>query len=264
MSSTSMSRLFIERPVGTATLMIALVFFGFMGFKKLPVNELPNVDFPTILVTAQLPGANPETMATTVATVLERQFSTIAGLDTMSSVSYDGSVRVTMQFNLERDIDAAAQDVQSAIAAVQRRLPRDMPSPPSFRKSNPAEDSIMMLALTSDTLSLSEVNEYAETMLAQRISTVDGVSQVNVYGSQKYAVRVRLDPRALAARGIGVDEVRSALDNNNVNLPAGTLEGTHKSTTLLATPVLACAVTRVGRARPSSSHSLKSTWWELR
>ncbi|MFM8619488.1 MAG: efflux RND transporter permease subunit, partial [Opitutaceae bacterium] len=232
---------FIRRPVMTTLVTAAVTLFGWMAYTKLPVSDLPNVDFPTISVSASLPGASPETMAASVATPLEQQFSSIAGIDSMTSVSTLGSTSISLQFNLDRNIDAAAQDVQSAIAAVQRRLPRDMPVPPSFRKSNPAEDSIMMLALTSETLSLSEVNEYAETMLAQRISTVDGVSQVNVYGSQKYAVRVRLDPRALAARGIGVDEVRSALDNNNVNLPAGTLEGTHKSTTLLATGQLRSA-----------------------
>jgi hydrophobic/amphiphilic exporter-1 (mainly G- bacteria), HAE1 family len=226
---------FIRRPVMTTLVTAAITLFGWMAYTKLPVSDLPNVDFPTISVSASLPGASPETMASSVATPLEQQFSSIAGIDSMTSVSTLGSTSITLQFNLDRNIDGAAQDVQSAIAAVQRRLPRDMPVPPSFRKSNPAEDSIMMLALTSETLSLSEVNEYAETMLAQRISTVDGVSQVSVYGAQKYAVRVRLDPRALAARGIGLDEVRSALDNNNVNLPSGTLDGTHKSTTLLAT-----------------------------
>jgi multidrug efflux pump subunit AcrB len=164
-------------------------------------------------------------MAASVATPLEQQLSSIAGIDSMTSTSSLGSTSITLQFNLDRNIDGAAQDVQSAISAVQRRLPRDMPNPPSFRKSNPAEDSVLLLSLSSSTLSLSEVNEYAETILAQRISTVDGVSQVNVFGSQKYAVRVRLDPRALAARGIGIDEVRTALDTNNVNLPAGVIDG---------------------------------------
>lgn len=232
---------FIRRPVMTTLITAAVTLFGWMAYTKLPVSDLPNVDFPTISISAGLPGASPETMAASVATPLEQQFSSIAGIDSMTSVSTLGSTSITLQFNLDRNIDAAAQDVQSAIAAVQRRLPRDMPTPPSFRKSNPADDSIMMLALTSETLSLAEVNEYAETMLAQRISTVDGVSQVSVYGAQKYAVRVRVDPRALAARGIGIDEVRSALDNNNVNLPSGTLEGTHKSTTLLATGQLSSA-----------------------
>ena len=226
---------FIRRPVMTTLLTAAITLFGWMAYQKLPVSDLPNVDFPTISVSAGLPGASPETMAASVATPLEQQFSSIAGIDSMTSVSSLGSTSITMQFSLDRNIDGAAQDVQSAIAAVQRRLPRDMPNPPSFRKSNPNDDSIMLLALSSKTLALSEVNEYAETLLAQRISTVDGVSQVNVFGAQKYAVRVRIDPRALAARSIGIDEVRSALDTSNVNLPSGTLDGASKSTTLMAT-----------------------------
>jgi len=232
---------FIRRPVMTTLITAAITLFGWMAYQRLPVSELPNVDFPTISISASLPGASPETMAASVATPLEQQLSSIAGIDSMTSTSSLGSTQITLQFNLDRDIDGAAQDVQSAISAVQRRLPRDMPNPPSFRKSNPAEDSVLLLALTSSTLSLTEVNEYAETILAQRISTVDGVSQVNVFGAQKYAVRVRLDPRALAARGIGIDEVRTALDTNNVNLPAGVLDGASKSTTLIATGQLKSA-----------------------
>lgn len=232
---------FIRRPVMTVLVTAAITLFGWMAYEKLPVSDLPNVDFPTISVSANLPGASPETMASAVATPLEQQFSSIAGIDSMTSTSTLGSTSITMQFNLDRDVDGAAQDVQSAIAAVQRRLPRDMPNPPSFRKSNPADDPVMLLALSSATLPLSEVNEWAETMLAQRISTVDGVSQVQVMGSQKYAVRVRLDPKALAARGIGIDEVRAALDSNNTNLPAGTIDGAEKSTTLIATGQLKSA-----------------------
>ena len=226
---------FIRRPVMTTLVTAAITLFGWMAYERLPVSDLPNVDFPTISIGASLPGASPETMAASVATPLEQQLSSIAGIDSMTSTSSLGSTSITIQFSLDRNIDGAAQDVQSAIAAVQRRLPRDMPNPPSFRKSNPNDDSIMLIALSSKTLALSEVNEYAETVMAQRISTVDGVSQVNVFGAQKYAVRVRLDPRALAARGIGIDEVRTALDTNNVNLPAGTLDGASKATTLLAT-----------------------------
>ena len=226
---------FIRRPVMTTLVTAAITLFGWMAYERLPVSDLPNVDFPTISLGASLPGASPETMAASVATPLEQQLSSIAGIDSMTSTSSLGSTSITIQFSLDRNIDGAAQDVQSAIAAVQRRLPRDMPNPPSFRKSNPNDDSIMLIALSSKTLALSEVNEYAETVMAQRISTVDGVSQVNVFGAQKYAVRVRLDPRALAARGIGIDEVRTALDTNNVNLPAGTLDGASKATTLLAT-----------------------------
>ena len=232
---------FIRRPVMTALVTVAISIFGWMAYERLPVSDLPNIDFPTISVSASLPGASPETMASAVATPLEQQFASIAGIDSMTSSSTLGSTQVTLQFNLNRDIDSAAQDVQSAIAAVQRRLPRDMPNPPSFRKSNPAEDPVLLLALSSATQPLSEVNEWAETILAQRISTVDGVAQVQVLGSQKYAVRVRLDPRSLAARGIGIDEVRTALDTNNTNLPAGTLDGEHKSTTLIATGQLKSA-----------------------
>ena len=226
---------FIRRPVMTTLVTSAITLFGWMAYERLPVSDLPNVDFPTISVSASLPGASPETMAASVATPLEQQFSSIAGIESMTSTSSLGSTSVTMQFTLDRSIDGAAQDVQSANAAVQRRLPQDMPSPPSFRKSNPNDDSILLLALSSKTLALSEINELAETVLAQRISTVDGVSQVNVFGAQKYAVRVRVDPRALASRSIGIDEVRTALSTNNVNLPAGVIDGASKATTLLAT-----------------------------
>ncbi len=228
MTNVSISRLFIERPVATATLMIALVFFGFLGFKKLPVNELPNVDFPTILVTAQLPGANPEIMATTVATVLERQFSTIAGLDTMSSISYDGSVRITLQFDLDRDIDAAAQDVQSAISVVQRRLPEGM-EPPTSRKLNPADSPILFLAFTGDTLPLSKLNEFADTRIAQRLSMIQGVAQVQIFGSQKYALRLLVDPNKLARRNLGLEQVVSAVQQGNSNLPSGSIDGAARS-----------------------------------
>jgi hydrophobe/amphiphile efflux-1 (HAE1) family protein len=232
---------FIRRPVMTTLVTAAVTIFGFLAYLRLPVSDLPNVDFPTISVSANLPGASPETMASSVATPLEQQLSTIAGIDSMTSSSSLGSTQITLQFNLDRNIDGAAQDVQSALSAVQRRLPQDMPNPPSFRKQNPADDPVMLLALSSATLPLSEVNEWAETILAQRISTVDGVAQVQVMGSQKYAVRVRLDPRALASRGIGIDEVRTALNTNNVNLPSGTIDGASKAVTLLATGQLKSA-----------------------
>ena len=227
--------LFIRRPVMTTLVTAAVTIFGVMAYERLPVSDLPNIDQPTISVSASLPGASPETMAASIATPLEQQFSTIAGVESMTSTSSLGSTSITLQFSLERDIDGAAQDVQSAISAVQRRLTQDMPVPPSFRKSNPADSPVMLLALTSSTLPQSEVNEYAETLLAQRISTVDGVAQVQVMGSQKYAVRVRLDPRALAARSIGIDEARAALNSNNVNLPSGTIDGANKAVTLIAT-----------------------------
>ncbi len=237
----SIPEFFIRRPVMTTLVTAAITIFGAMAYRSLPVNDLPNVDFPTISVTANLPGASPETMASSVATPLEQEFSTIAGIDSMTSTSSLGSTQIALQFNLDRSIDGAAQDVQAAISAVQRRLPQDMPSPPSFRKSNPADDAVLQLALSSATLPLSEVDEYAETLLAQQISTVNGVAQVQVMGSQKYAVRVLLDPRELSARGIGLDEVRSAINSGNVNLPAGTLDGASKATTLMASGQLKSA-----------------------
>src|SRR5882724_4624470 len=181
--------LFIRRPVMTTLVTSAITIFGFMAYRSLPVSDLPNVDIPSISVSASLPGATPETMASAVATPLEQQLSTIAGIDSMTSTSTLGSTQITLQFTLERNIDAAAQDVQTAIAAVQRRLPIDMPAPPSFRKTNPADQPILFLSLSSPTLPLSAVDEYAETLLSQSISTIDGVSQVQVYGAQKYAVR---------------------------------------------------------------------------
>ena len=221
----NISELFVRRPVMTILVMAAIVIFGIAGFRLLPVSQLPNVDFPTILVSASLPGASPETMASAVATPLEKQFSTIAGIDSMTSISGQGATQITIQFALDRDIDAAAQDVNSAIASAARQLPATMSTPPSFRKVNPADFPVFYLALTSDLMPLSEVNEYAETFLAQRISTISGVAQVLVYGQQKYAVRVQVDPNKLAARGIGINEVEQAIAQANVNLPTGTLYG---------------------------------------
>ncbi len=227
--------LFVRRPVMTVLVMAGILIFGLAGYRLLPVSTLPNVDFPTIQVTAELPGASPETMASAVATVLERQFSTIAGIDEMSSVSGQGATRVTIQFVLDRDIDAAAQDVNSAIASAARQLPATMPAPPSFRKVNPADFPVYYLALTSQALPLSTVNEYAETYLAQRISTINGVAQVQVFGQQKYAVRVQVDPSALAARGVGINEVEQAVSQANVNLPTGTLYGKDRMFAVQAT-----------------------------
>jgi HAE1 family hydrophobic/amphiphilic exporter-1 len=229
----SFSALFIRRPIATTLVMMAILLFGLMGYRLLPVSDLPNVDFPTISVSAGLPGANPETMAAAVATPLEKQFSTIAGIDAMTSTSTQGGTSITLQFTLSRDIDGAAQDVQAAISRVLRQLPQDM-LPPSFRKANPADSPILFLAVSSPTLSLSALDEYAETFLAQRISTVDGVAQVQVFGSQKYAVRVQVDPQALVARGIGIDEVAAAVDAGNPNVPTGTLWGPHRAYTVLA------------------------------
>ena len=233
---------FIRRPVMTVLVMAGILIFGLAGYRLLPVSTLPNVDFPTIQVTGELPGASPETMASAVATVLERQFSTIAGIDEMTSISGQGITRIVIQFNLDRDIDAAAQDVNSAIASAARQLPATMPAPPSFRKVNPGDAAIYYLALTSETLPLSVVNEYAETYLAQRISTVNGVAQVQVFGQQKYAVRVQVDPNALAARGVGINEVEQAVAQANVNLPTGTLYGKDRMFAVQATGQLNDAV----------------------
>jgi HAE1 family hydrophobic/amphiphilic exporter-1 len=216
---------FIRRPVMTTLVMAAFIIFGVVGFRLMPVNALPNIDFPTINVSAELPGASPETMAATVATPLEKQFSTIAGVDSMISTSGQGTTQITLTFSLDRDIDSAAQDVNSAIAATVRRLPPAMPSPPSYRKSNPADAPVFYIALTSDTMPLSTVNEYAETYLAQRISTINGVAQVQVYGEQRYAVRVQVDPKALASRGVGINEVQAAVAQANANLATGTVSG---------------------------------------
>ncbi|MBI4914837.1 MAG: efflux RND transporter permease subunit [Acidobacteria bacterium] len=228
------SALFIRRPVMTTIVMVAILVFGGMAYRLLPVSDLPNVDFPTILVSAALPGANPDTMATSVATPLEKEFSTITGIDSMSSTSGLGSTSITLQFSLDRDIDAAAQDVQAAIARASRQLPQDMPYPPTYNKSNPADQPILFIALTSPTLPLYTLDEYAQTTIAQRISTVSGVAQVQVYGAQKYAVRIQLDPRQLATRGIALDDVTRAVRANNVNLPTGTLYGPEKNFTLMA------------------------------
>ena len=221
----NISAIFIRRPVMTTLLMAALVIFGVFGYATLPVSELPNVDFPTIVVSASLPGADPSTMASAVATPLESQFSNIAGVDSMTSSSIQGSTTITIQFKLDRALDGAAQDVQSAIAAAARRLPPNMPNPPTLRKVNPADTPIMFMALRSDTLPLSKVDEYAETLLARQLSTLDGVAQVNVYGAQKFAVRIQADPAALATRQIGIDQLATATAAANVNVATGTLNG---------------------------------------
>jgi HAE1 family hydrophobic/amphiphilic exporter-1 len=230
----NIAELFIRRPIMTTLVMASILIFGLFSYRLIPVSDLPNVDFPTIQVTANLPGANPDTMASAVATPLERQFSTIAGVDSMTSTNSTGSTSITIQFNLSRDIDAAAQDVQAAISRASRQLPQTMPAPPSFRKVNPADQPILYLALSSSTLPLYTVNEYADTFISQRISMIDGVAQVQVFGSQKYAVRAQLDPKALASRRIGIDEVSNALENSNVNLPTGSLDGRHQSYTIQA------------------------------
>ncbi|MBF0625574.1 MAG: efflux RND transporter permease subunit [Magnetococcales bacterium] len=231
----NLSELFVRRPVATILIMAGLVFLGILSYVRLPVSALPNVDYPTIQVSASLTGASPETMAASVASPLEKRFSAIAGLDSMSSSSSQGSTQITLQFALGRVIDGAAQDVQAAISQAQRSLPEDMTQPPSYRKVNPAEMPVFYLAVSSDTLPLTTVNEYADTALAQRLSMIDGVAQVVVYGAQQYAVRIKLDPTALAARAIGLDEVQDALASGNVTLPTGALFGRDRVVTLQST-----------------------------
>ena len=225
--------LFIKRPVMTTLVMVGILGFGILSYQKLAVSDLPSVDYPTITVNASLPGASPETMASAVATPLEKQFTTIAGIDNMVSTSSLGSTSITIQFTLDRNIDAGAQDVQTAIARTLGVLPLGM-VPPSMQKTNPADNPILYINLHSATMPLSQLDEYAETVMAQRISTVSGVAAVNVGGSAKYAARIQLDPRQLASRGIGIDEVADAISAANVNIPTGVLWGTHKALTVQA------------------------------
>jgi HAE1 family hydrophobic/amphiphilic exporter-1 len=226
---------FIRRPVATTLIMVSILMAGVLSYKQLPVSDLPAVDFPTIQVTANLPGASPETMASAVATVLEREFSTIAGIDSMNSVSILGSSQITIQFALTRNIDSAAQDVQSAIARAARQLPPDMPTPPSFQKINPADQPFLYFMLSSPTLPMSALDQYAQSVLAPRVSMIDGVAQVEVLGAQKFAVRIQINPEALFARGLGLDEVVQAVQRGNVNLPTGVLYGPLRSYTVRAT-----------------------------
>lgn len=225
----NISELFIRRPIATSLVMLAIALFGIVAYRALPVSDMPTVDMPTINVMASLPGGNPETMASAVATPLERQFTTIAGLDDMISSNSQGSTSITLQFDLGRDIDGAAVDVQTAIAEAMPLLPAGMSSPPSFRKTNPADSPVMMFGLTTPILPLWELDEYAERMIAQRISMISGVAQVSVMGSKKYAVRVQVDPNKLASKQIGINEIDSALRRWNVNLPTGTLDGEDKA-----------------------------------
>ncbi len=230
----NLSALFIKRPITTTLITLGIVVFGVMSYRVLPVADLPAIDFPTISVNAQLPGASPETMASAVALPLEKQFSTISGLTSMNSTNTQGSTSVVLQFDLSRDIDAAAQDVQTMIARATRQLPPQMPSPPSYMKVNPGDYPVMLLVMRSPSLPLSTVNEYADSNVSQRISMVNGVAQVNVYGPQKYAVRIDVDPRKLSAHGIGIDEVVTAIQSSNVNLPTGTMAGRERIFTVLA------------------------------
>ncbi len=228
------SETFIRKPIATSLLMLAIALFGVIAYNELAVSDLPQVDYPTINVQAGLPGANPQTMASSVATVLERQFTTIAGLDSMISQSTMGNTQITLTFDLSRDIDGAAVDVETAIAAAMPLLPPGMPTPPSFNKQNPADDPIIQLAMYSPTMRLSDLDEYAETMVATRISMVPGVAKVNIWGSAKYAVRVQMDPNALATRQLGLNEIQNAINNWNANLPTGTLFGPHTAFNVIA------------------------------
>ncbi|MFZ2654234.1 MAG: efflux RND transporter permease subunit [Victivallales bacterium] len=228
------SEIFIRRPVMTTLVMAAILLFGIISYPKLPVSDLPNVDFPVIQVSASLPGASPETMASAVATPLEKQFSTIDGLDVMSSSNLQGSTAITLQFNLEKSIDIAAQDVQAMISKTMRDLPADMPSPPSYTKVNPADQPILYVAMTSPTLPLYTLDYYAQTIISQKLSTLSGVAQVQIYGSQKYAVRIELNPKQMAFLGVGIDEVQNAVQAANVNLPTGQVDGRYIAYTIQA------------------------------
>jgi hydrophobic/amphiphilic exporter-1 (mainly G- bacteria), HAE1 family len=225
---------FIRRPVATTLLVLSILIFGVMGYQLLPVSDLPTVDYPTIQVNANLPGANPDTMANSVATPLEKQFSTISGVSSISSRNSQGSTNITLQFDLSRNIDAAAQDVQSMIARSLRSLPPGMPTPPSYNKSDPSATPVLFLTLNSTTLPLMQITQYAEDVLAQRLSMVTGVAQVNVFGAQRFAVRVDLDPGQLAARQVGVDQVAAAINDANSNRPTGTLYGPDRNFVVMA------------------------------
>src|SRR5690349_17723920 len=237
----NISQTFIERPIATSLLMAAIALFGSVAYRSLPVSDLPNVDFPTLLVTASLPGSNPDTMANAVAKPLENQFPAIAGLNSMSSSNSLGNTQITLEFDLARKLDGAAVDVQAAITQSSRLLPQGMPTPPTFTKVNPADQPILYIALTSPTLPLWTLDEYAETRIAQRISMISGVAQVQVLGAQKYAVHAQMDPHAMAARQIGINEIETALKNWNVNLPTGSIIGPQRSFTLQASGQLTTA-----------------------
>jgi len=231
----SLPELCIRRPVMTTLITLSFIIFGLFGYRQLPVAALPRVDFPTISVQAQLPGASPETMAASVAAPLERQFSNISGITAMTSISTQGATNIVLQFDLDRNIDGAALDVQSAIGAAARRLPPDLPNPPSFRKVNPADQPILFLVVSSDTLPLSTVNDYAETVLQQQVSQIPGVAQALIFGAQKYAVRIMVDPEALSARGLAFQDLRTAVSQANSNQPTGTLRTERQRVTIEST-----------------------------
>ncbi len=225
----NLSELYIRRPIMTTLVMVGILIFGWMSYQTLPISYLPNVDYPTIQVTASRPGASPENMSASVSRPLEKQFSSIAGLDTLSSTSTLGKTQLTLQFNLSRQIDDAAQDVEAAIAASAGQIPNDLPNPPTYSKVNPADQPILYLYLKSPTLQLSQVDSYAQTYIAQKLSTISGVAQVQLYGSQKYATRIQIDPQQLASRQLGLEQVQTAIQQGNVNLPTGSLSGKFKN-----------------------------------
>src|SRR4051812_17523361 len=230
----SLTGLFVRRPVMTTLLMIGILVFGIVSYRKLPVSDLPAIDYPTLNVNANLPGASPETMAATVATPLEKAFSAIAGIDEITSSSNTGGTNITLQFGLDRDIEVAAQDVNAAIGKTLPFLPSTI-LPPNYRKNNPNAMPVMSIAVTSNVLPMTQVDEFAQTLIAQRLSMVEGVASVGVFGSAKYAVRVQLDPKQLSARNIGVSAVANAIRQNNVMLPTGVIYGKDKTLTLNAT-----------------------------
>jgi hydrophobic/amphiphilic exporter-1 (mainly G- bacteria), HAE1 family len=225
----NLSELYIRRPIMTTLVMIGILIFGWMSYQTLPISYLPNVDYPTIQVTASRPGASPENMSASVSRPLEKQFSSIAGLDTLSSTSTLGKTQLTLQFNLSRNIDDAAQDVEAAISASSGQVPNDLPNPPTYSKVNPADQPILYLYLKSPTLQLSEVDSYAQSYIAQKLSTISGVAQVQLYGSQKYATRIQIDPQQLASRQLGLEQIQTAIQQGNVNLPTGSLSGKFKN-----------------------------------
>ena len=225
----NISELYIRRPIMTTLVTIGILIFGWMSYQTLPISYLPNVDYPTIQVTASRSGASPENMSASVSRPLEKQFSSIAGLDTLSSTSTLGKTQLTLQFNLSRNIDDAAQDVEAAIQASSGQIPNDLPNPPTYSKVNPADQPILYLYLKSPTLQLSEVDRYAQSYIAQKLSTISGVAQVQLYGSQKYATRIQIDPQQLASRQLGLEQVQTAIQQGNVNLPTGSLSGKFKN-----------------------------------
>src|SRR5712675_3591882 len=225
----NISEPFIRRPIATSLLMAGVVLMGLLGYVLLPISALPPVDFPTIQVTAQYPGASPDVMTSSVTTPLERQFGQISGLSQMTSISSFGNASITLQFNLDRDIDSAAQDVQAAMNAANGVLPKNMPNPPTYSKVNPADTPILTLQITSETLPLEKVNDLADTVLAQKLSEVSGVGLVTIEGNQKPAVRVQVNPAAIAGLGIGFEDIRNALSQNNVNAPKGNFDGPRQS-----------------------------------